>query len=268
MKEAWTKQLENDIVFRSVYSESFSDSPPKMRPHCLESYAKECHESGTTKGQYDGFLEQMRESVRKTLMSSTLSEAVAERLASGLFIRQYWANFEESGSDADVRTVDFETRLYSPIGNGNSIDLTWHHHFRERMTIAPEKYCGLWGTMNSLEDAEPFNPTVVNDWREYGDHCALAILDGDTDENQVFKTFATLPRLKKLRETLFGEDGAKVSTRKTFGLLARASGANAVRSEAGWLFVGMRKRYELYPGEESDEEETGNEDGPSSCIIC
>ena len=41
-----------------------------------------------------------------------------------------------------------------------------------------------------------------------------------------------------------------------------------VRNEGGWVYAGMRKRFELYPGEESDGEEDGPEDGPGGCVIC
>ena len=40
------------------------------------------------------------------------------------------------------------------------------------------------------------------------------------------------------------------------------------RGGAGWLFVGMRARYELRDGdEESDEHETGPEDGEGGCLV-
>jgi hypothetical protein len=94
----------------------------------------------------------------------------------------------------------------------------------------------------------------------------LAILDGDTKEHRVTKDFVLLPQLNKLRSVLFGPQQTEVSPRKVFGLLARASGAHAVREEGGWVYAGMRKRYELYPGEESDGEEDGPENGPD-CII-
>lgn len=96
----------------------------------------------------------------------------------------------------------------------------------------------------------------------------MAILDGDTDEDDVRKDFVLLPKLNQLKTILFPQpENNMVSPRKVFGLLARASGAHAVRAEGGWLYAGMRKRYELYPGEESDGEEDGSEDGPDCTIM-
>ena len=54
-----------------------------------------------------------------------------------------------------MRTVEFATRLYSPAGNGASLDLHWYRHYRERMTIAPEKYSTLYVLARSLQDANP-----------------------------------------------------------------------------------------------------------------
>jgi len=163
-----------------------------------------------------------------------------------------------------VRTVDFATRLYPPNGSGESIDLYWYRHYRSRYTIASEKYSTLHVRCRSLEDCDPRRPTRSGLSGKNSDGDALAILDGDSDERNVSKTFPLLDKLQDLRLAVFGAVEAKnVSPRKVFGLLARASGAHAVRKEGGWIYAGMRNRYELYPGEESDEEEDGPEDGPS-----
>ena len=87
---------------------------PLMRPHCLESYATDCHSSGTTKGQYTDFLERIRGRVRATVASTAISNSfsnIADRVGAGVYILSYWANFEESGLDAQVRTVEFATRI-------------------------------------------------------------------------------------------------------------------------------------------------------------
>lgn len=276
VNQAWSKLVANDEILKIIYDSQseLSSRPPAMKPHSLESYADDCHESGTEHGEYEDFLSRIRERIEDTLESTAIgkdqAKILAKTTASGLYILNYYANFEESGTDADVRTVEFGTRLYSPIGNGKSIDLHWYRHYRERMTIAPEKYSNLFAQSRELCECNATRPdkSYLN-WREEDNRDALALLDGDTNEDEVYKTFATLPQIYRYREDLFGDDvGKKISSRKVFGLLARAAGAHIVRNEGGWVYAGMRKRFELYPGEESDGEEDGPEDGPGGCVIC
>jgi hypothetical protein len=238
-----------------------------MRPHCRESYAEDCHISGTTLGQYQDFREHIQGRIQETLSDTSNHKQYATVTASGLYILSYWANFEESGYNADPRTVEFSTRLYSPIGNGKSIDISWYYHFRARGSIANEKYSTMYANERSLSEAEPFRPTDSFKWRDMGKKSALAILDGDSNEEEVYKTFASQSTLKEYRFVLFGEAGETLSTRKVFGLLARAAGSRCIAKENGWAYAGMRERYELYPGETSDGEEDGDEDGPSGCVI-
>lgn len=76
----------------------------------------------------------------------------------------------------------------------------------------------------------------------------LAFLEGNRT-----KRFTLLDQLQHLRLILFGPSKEKeVSFRKVFELLASASGSHVVRKEGGWLYAGMKKRYELYPGDECD----------------
>mmetsp|Transcript_371 Transcript_371/g.869 ORF Transcript_371/g.869 Transcript_371/m.869 type:complete len:424 (-) Transcript_371:170-1441(-) len=274
VNKAWSKLVSDDECLRAVYGDKFSARPPLMGPHCTESYATDCHPSGTAKGEYDDFIDRIRERIVETVNTTTVdnAEELANRTASGLYVISYYANFEECDATADVRTVEFGTRLYSPTGNGCSVDLHWYRHYRQRMTIAPEKYSNLYAIDRYLGSCNAMTPSHTDlDWRREDEDRALAILDGDTNEDRVSKTFATLPQLKEMRGIIFGNDGAvseKISTRKVFGLLARAAGAHVVRNEGGWVYAGMRKRYELYPGEESDGEEDGNEDGPGGCVVC
>ena len=246
-------------------------SLPPMQPHCHESYADSCHESGTTKGQFEDFAERLRERVAATLSSTRTFSGAGEsaaRAAAGALVLSYWVNYEDTGVGATARTIEFQTRFYAPAGTGASVDLSWYHHYRMRNTIAPEKYSTLYVKSRSLGGSCPDDPTGAFEWRgadENGAMC-LACLDGDTDERQVGKTFATLVQLRALRDALFGTH-AKVSPRKTFGLLARASGAHIVNTEAGWLYVGMRERYELYEDEDSAGEEDGPPDGVDGCAI-
>ncbi|KAL3775226.1 hypothetical protein ACHAWO_007898 [Cyclotella atomus] len=135
----------------------------------------------------------------------------------------------------------------------------WYRHFRSRNTIANEKYSTLHFVIREIEDCDPFRPTDSLLSRRGEDGRVL-------DEDEVRKDFALLPKSNELRAVLFGAEESKVSPRKVFGLLARAFGAHAVRQEGGWIYAGIRKRYELYPGEESDGEEDGPENGPN-CII-
>jgi hypothetical protein len=278
VNQAWSKLVANDEILKIIYDSQsgLSCRPPAMKPHSLESYADDCHVSGTEHGEYEDFLDRIRERIEDTLESTALgkdqAKILAKTTASGLYILNYYANYEESGTDADVRTVEFGTRLYSPIGNGQAIDLHWYRHYRSRMTIAPEKYSNLFAQSRELGDCNATRPdkTYLN-WREESIRDALALLDGDTNEDEVSKAFATLPEIYRYRKILFGDGddvGKKISSRKVFGLLARASGAHIVRKEGGWVYAGMRKRYELYPGEESDGEEDGPEDGPGGCVIC
>jgi len=266
LKQAWTAELAKDPVL----SDGAGVALPLMRQHCLESYATDCHSSGTTKGQYTDFIERIRGRVRATVASTVISNSfsnIADRVGAGVYILSYWANFEESAPKAQVRTVEFATRIYAPTGNGQSIDLHWRHHYRERMTMAPEKYCILHAQLRLFSDIQPLDPTKIFNWRKMDDEDALAILDGDTNENRVLKEFATVPRVKEYGCALFGEaEAPKISSRKIIALLARAAGAHVVGREAGWVYVGIRKRFELFPGEESDGEEKGEEDGPG-CII-
>ena len=265
LRRAWTETVASD--------EGLPDDLqlPPMQPHCRESYASDCHESGTTKGQYQDFAGTLRERVARTLASSPgFDSKSAATAASSVMVLSYWVNYEEAGVGAQARTVEFSTRLYSPSGTGTSVDLSWYRHFRMRNTIAPEKYSTLHAKARKLRDACPGDPARAFDWRnakeEYG-VMALGCLDGDTDERNVSKTFATLVPLRQLRSLLFGPS-AKISPRKVFGLLSRAAGAHVVNEEAGWLYMGMRERYELLESEQSDGEEHGNPDGDDGgCAI-
>lgn len=268
--EKWASLVANDKVLHQVYAATeFETKVPYMRPHCSESYAEDCHYSGRTKCQYDECIDGMKERIVKTLTSTNaMDETAANQVADGLYILCYWANFEECDADANPRTVEFETRLYSTIGNGSSVELAWYYHFRPRNYIPTEKYSAAYAVERELEGVQPKRPSDISfNFRKCDEDEAVAILDGDSDEDHVHKTFATLSFLKDHGKTLLGEEFvSKVSARKIFGVLARASGAHAIRQEGGWIFAGMRNRYELYPEEESDGEETGSEDGPT-CII-
>lgn len=262
--QEWAQAVTSDEGLHAAYmKEPGNPSPlPKMKRHCLESYAEECHESGTTKGQFEDFAKGLRQRVTATLTSTPAFSGDGEssaRAAAGALVLSYWVNYEETCVDADARTIEFQTRLYAPTGTGASVDVSWRHHFRMRQTIAPEKYSTLYAKSRSLGDACPDDPTRTFDWRKAKVNGAMCLgcLDGDTDPEQVRKKFASLVNLRALCDSLFGP-GAKISPRKTFGVLARASGAHTVNNEAGWLYVGMRERYELEKGEES----AGEEDGP------
>jgi hypothetical protein len=268
--QAWTQAVASDEGLQATYTEDNPQLPP-MQPHCHESYAADCHESGTTKGQFEDFTERLRERVVATLSSTPAfsgAGASAARISTGALILSYWVNYEEAAVGATARTIEFQTRFYSPTGTGASVDLSWRHHHRMRQTIAPEKYSTFYVKSRSLVDACPDEPTSTFEWREadVDGATSLGCLDGDTDEHQVIKSFATLVPLRALRDTLFGPS-AKVSQRKIFGLLARASGAHIVDNEAGWLYAGMRERYELHEGEDSDGEEDGPPDGADGCAI-
>ena len=264
----WAELVDKDPVMKQVYGDTvYATHVPKMRPHCHESYAESCHSSGTTLGQYEDFRGHIQNRIKATLSQTTGHGQYADYTASGLYILSYWVGFEEPGIDARPRTVEFSTRLYSPIGNGESIDLSWYYHFRTRRIMAHEKYSILHALRRSLVSVKPMDPTSSFNRRHMDEDSVLAILDGDSDETKVHKKFATLNDLKHYRSVLFGKGGDTLSTRKVFGLLARAAGAQCVsKQEVGWIYAGMRKRYELFPGEESDGEEDGNEDGPE-CII-
>ena len=126
----------------------------------------------------------------------------------------------------------------------------------------------MHASIRKLEDCDPTRPTDSMLSGKNSARGAFAILDGDTYENNIKRTFASLKKLRDLRMVLFGsEDEKNVSLRKEFGLIVRASGAHNVREEGGWAYSGMRNRHELNPGEQSDEEEDGPEDGPSECCI-
>ena len=275
-KQAWTKLLAEDEILQQVYGnkEETKTAPPLMKPHCTESYAEDCHVSGSEYGEFDDFSTRIRERVTQTLEGCTadVATASAKTIASGLFILNYYANYEETGTDAQLRTVEFGTRIYTPIGNGQSIDLHWYRHYRQRMTMAPENYSKLVGEIRELSDCNPEEPDrTYLKWRQIKKSDALAVLDGDTKEGEVRKTFVSKPKLAHYRVALFGDDkklAKQISNRKVVGLLARASGAHIVREEGGWVYFGMRKRFDLLAGEESDGEEDGPEDGPSGCIIC
>ena len=81
----------------------------------------------------------------------------------------------------------------------------------------------------------PDDPCAIGIEADADGATCLGCLDGETDEGHVGKTFATLVPLRALGDALFGPC-AKVSPRKIFGLLARASGAHIVNNEAGWLY--------------------------------
>ena len=234
---------------------------PAMQPHCGESYADDCHGSGTTKGQFEDFAARLRERVASTLTSTPAFSGAGEsatRAAAGALVLSYWVNYEESAVDADARTIEFQTRLYAPIGTGASVDLSWRHHFRRRM-FAGESAATLYVKSRNLGDACPDDPCAIGIEADADGATCLGCLDGDTDEGQVGKTFATLVPLRALGDALFGPC-AKVSPRKIFGLLARASGAHIVNNEAGWLYAGMRSRYELHEDEDSAGEEGDSDD--------
>ena len=207
VNQAWARLVANDEILKIIYDSQsgLSCRPPAMKPHSLESYADMCHDSGTEHGEYEDFLSRIRERIEDTLKSTALgkdqAKILAKTTASGLYILNYYANFEESGTDADVRTVEFGTRLYSPIGNGKAIDLHWYRHYRQRMTIAPEKYSNIFAQSRELDDCTATRPdkTYLN-WREENTRDALALLDGDTNEDEVYKTFATLPQIYQYRE--------------------------------------------------------------------
>jgi hypothetical protein len=62
IKANWRSLLKQDSSLCSVYNEGFTaQRPPFMRMHCTESYAADCHESGTPEGEYT----ELRDHIKK-----------------------------------------------------------------------------------------------------------------------------------------------------------------------------------------------------------
>jgi len=297
VNKKWAEMVKNDECLKNIYvgasaaappfmqphgfevftecSPGGAEAPPFIDPHCNEKYNEFRHESGTIKGQYQDYLGRARDQIRATLKSTNLNKhyaaGLSEHAAAGLFILNYDAFSFENVGDNVAWTAKFNTRIYSPSGNGKSIDLHWYRHYREGVPMDPEyKYSILYAVRRQLEDVQPFDPTITFAWRKLDEANALAILEGNIHQEKFStRTFATLPMLREWRTDFFGDDDSvtqNISLRKVFAILARASGANLAFGGGGWLFRGMRVRYELYHGEDSDEEVDGNEDG-SGCVI-
>jgi hypothetical protein len=257
---AWDDMVQHDVCLRP------GTPLPRMTPHCRESFAKQCHPSGTAKGQYEEIIAHIRDRVHATLASSQLQPDFAERAAAGCFILDFWIRFEEMEVGADAQSVEVCTRFYPPTGQGTSVDLSWWFHCNR---WRGEKFSCLHASIRSLSDAGAAVPSQsTHEWRD-GSSAPLAELDGDTHaddaHSRTIKTFCALPRLCHLSECVAGPQ-PPISSRKTFALLARAAGAHS-HEKAGWLFRGLRKRFELHAGEESDEEEDGAENGPPTCFM-
>lgn len=256
--------------------------PPIMRPFCRDSVARDCHASGTARGQYLELLESARHRVAATLASSKVENlaVLATSMQGGLYILEYWIDFEEAFPHALPRTVKLMTRLYSPTGTGASVDLFWQHHFSERrhITMKGDMHGSLHAKFRPLGDSllQSHN-LIVHDSINYSsnggssaDELCLAELHGesaeDKDSMKIWKKFASAQAMSDLADRLLGGTHG-ISVRKMFGLLARAAGvACAAGEEGGWVYKGMRRLFELDGDEDSDGLEDGPEDGPAALV--
>jgi hypothetical protein len=100
-------------------------------------------------------------------------EVLAKAAAAGCFILQYWVNYELSGR---VRSAEFETRLYAPVGTGASFDFYYRYHFRERSASQRsahgfchpplERYLNGYSIDRNIASACAANPTApMSSWK-------------------------------------------------------------------------------------------------------
>ena len=246
VQEAWKK-----IVTESPVIPNDKVELPGMIPPCRESYAEYgSHPSKTARGEYLDFCQIIQTQVTQTLKKTSLPAGIKNTIGGQVYILEYWVNWE----DGDVaRTVDVKARLYSPIGNGSSVDLKWYRHFRQRFSCNGELFSSLrYGSRGTCCPEQPCASDV--------DYTVLASVECansfSEEDEEIRYEVCRLPELKDAAEELFGEDYAKsVSKRKVFALLARASGAYHVGGAGSWIYKEMRDRFELSNCEESDEEE-------------
>ena len=69
VKAAWAAVVAQDAVLLD------GTTLPPMRPHASESYADDCHSSGTPKGEYTDFRTRIRERLEATVTASSVGGA-------------------------------------------------------------------------------------------------------------------------------------------------------------------------------------------------
>ena len=130
---------------------------PAIIPPCSDSYAElGYHSSKTTQGVFNDYSQRIRTQIAKTLegCSANLPDAIQQTTAKNAYILQYWVNWVD---EDEVRTVEVKTRLYSPIGNGKSVDLFWRRHFRQGMSVNGELESYL--RYQERHECHPLNPS-------------------------------------------------------------------------------------------------------------
>ena len=234
---------------------------PKMRQSCLECYA----DDETEKEEYMRFWTNIHDRVKETGETcSKLNASLTFALQKSAYILQYWVNREEPGKDGQVRTVHFENRFYSPVGNGNSFDIYFKYHFRSRSSYEEKSTC-LHVIERSIDDCHPDDPTSFGKWSAVtSNHCdrlVVKLLDQDGKKKAVH---AKKGALKELGSSLFQKSGV-MSERKIWMLFARAGGLCTTGDKTGVYFNDARRKYGKLPkNEDSDNEE--DDTGPG-CIL-
>ena len=226
---------------------------PKMKPHCKESYA----EGETEKEEYNRYLEDIRHRVKRTLETcKNVSKGMATASEMGSYIIQFWINREYCGTTAPVRTVHFENRFYSPVGNGISFDIHYRFHYRAR-SFQTEKFCDMFMTSRSIKDCDPSNPTPIGEWEPANSQRSKKLNNSMIkmlDQHKKVKFHPKKVALSELAYELFGSSKV-LSERKTWMLFARAGGLCATGDRADVYFMDARRKYGKLPkNEESDEE--------------
>eukprot|EP00112_Aurelia_sp_Birch-Aquarium-sp1_P012875 Seg2713.2 transcript_id=Seg2713.2/GoldUCD/mRNA.D3Y31 product="hypothetical protein" protein_id=Seg2713.2/GoldUCD/D3Y31 len=230
------------------------DGPmPKLKPHCKESYA----EGETEKEEYNRYLEDIRHRVKGTLDTcKNVSKGMATACEMGSYIIQFWINREYCGMRAPVRTVHFENRFYSPVGNGISYDIHYRFHYRAR-SFQTNKFCDLFMTSRSIKDCDPSNPTPIGEWEPANSERSKKLNNSMIkmlDQHKKVKFHPKKVALSELAYELFGSSKV-LSERKTWMLFARAGGVCTTGDRADVYFMDARRKYGKLPkNEESDEE--------------
>jgi hypothetical protein len=229
-----------------------------MRPICTESYAD--YNDTTTRAQYDGFMSSMRRRVQIALspapppassgdagegggQSGQMGE-LAKAAAAGCFILQYWVNYEDRDC---VRSTEFETRLYAPVGTGASFDFYYRWHFRAR-SFGAEQYLNCYSIDREINSACAVDPTAAmsswkpanGSWRVHREPGSWRLINqSDGKKGRLAKRSS----LRGFTRRLLGGSVQAIAKLQAFHVAVGASGAGAAGETSSWI---ARRGEELF----------------------
>ncbi|KAH7345413.1 hypothetical protein B0J17DRAFT_624578 [Rhizoctonia solani] len=161
-----------------------------------------------------------------------------------------WEILRKASNDLAAILLGTNTRLYSPFGAGDSVDLFYEYHFRERTYSSTERFSSLHAKSRMHTEIDPKNPAACRALKAASDTvtvfnrvCVLIIVRNGSKSKGT-----TLANIKSFEKVLFCTEGW-ISPRKLTEILFAAANVMGYRERDDTTPKSVLEKFNYFDGE-------------------